>query len=498
MGPLVHTVGSAHHDERSGRGDRRAGRGTRSVPDHPTGPHHRDHPWRPVLVRMHFFAGILVGPLIVLAALTGILYVFASPLERVVYAQELTVDPGGRTALPLQSQVEAAVRATPTLRLSGVKAGDLGETTRVDFADPALPPMSAHSVYVDPFTAEVTGSLVTRHGGTPLKGWLGTLHADLHLGTPGRVYAELASHWLAVLTIGGAILWWERSARHGGWRTRRFARRFGLLDRSRRGLHATLSWHGVVGAWTAVLVLVVALTGLMVGVSSGPRWTDLLASQGASAPRISTVIPGATAAVAGPGQLPNGVSVDEVLRGAARVGVSEAVSLTAPKAPGQGWTASETDLTWPVNLDQAVIDPATGAAVRTLGWDSWPVLAQANRLLLVFHFGRTLGPLNDIQLVLSMVAVIALTWWGYRMWWRRRPHGPRLRFGRSPRRGAWRTAPRGLVAVATALLIAWGIVVPVFGLSMLAFLIIDAAIGRAVGHRTPAGTPDVEMVGTGD
>ena len=122
------------------------------------------------------------------------------------------------------------------------------------------------------------------------------------------------------------------------------------------------------------------------------------------------MIPGATAAVAGPGQLPNGVSVDEVLRGAARVGVSEAVSLTAPKAPGQGWTASETDLTWPVNLDQAVIDPATGAAVRTLGWDSWPVLAQANRLLLFFHFGRTLGPLNDIQRVLSMVAVIALTW----------------------------------------------------------------------------------------
>ena len=392
--------------------------GATSTTRHSRAPHQHDHPWRPLLVRLHFYAGVLVGPLIVIAAVTGMLDVFAPPLERAVYSTELVAEPAGRTALPLQTQVEAAVTAMPGLRMSGVKAThEPDETTRVDFADPTLEGMSARSVFVDPYTAEVRGSLVTRHGGTPLTSWLGALHGDLHLGEPGRIYAELASHWLAVLTVGGLILWWERSARHVGWRSGRFWRRFAAVDRSHAGLHRSLSWHSVVGNWSFLVVLVLALTGLMVGVSSGPKWTGFLASQGASTPRMSTALPGASGAsgrpsgaassadagasgghdhgaasapgqasdgqapaadgVTRPGQMPSGASVDQVLDGARSAGVTVSVTLTAPKAPGQGWSASEGDLALPVNLDQAVIDPTTGNAVRTMSWDSWPLLAQA-------------------------------------------------------------------------------------------------------------------------
>ena len=153
-------------------------------------PHHHDHPWRPLLVRFHFFAGVIAGPLVVIAAVTGILYVFAPSIERAVYHNELVAEANGRPQLPVQQQVEAAIKATPNRPFSSVKAAvEPDETTRVNFSDPSLPAMSSYSVYVDPYTGDVRGNLVTRHGGTPVTAWLSALHGDLHLGTPGRVYA---------------------------------------------------------------------------------------------------------------------------------------------------------------------------------------------------------------------------------------------------------------------------------------------------------------------
>ena len=174
---------------------------------------------------------------------------------------------------------------------------------------------------------------------------------------------------------------------------------------------------------------------------------------------------------------------DAILAAAQSGGVTEAVNLTAPKAPGQAWLASEADLTWPVNLDQAAIDPHTGQVVRTLSWSEWPVLAQANRLLLFFHFGRTFGLLNQLALIVISLALTASVLWGYQMWWQRRPHHGPARWGRAPRRGAWRSAPRGRLLLGIAVVGAIGVVLPVFGVSLLVFLAVDAVWGR---RRRPA------------
>ncbi|MBK7721026.1 MAG: PepSY domain-containing protein [Austwickia sp.] len=490
------------------------------TPPPASGPHRAaaSHPWRPLLVRMHFYAGVLIGPFVLVLCLSGVAYAFTPQLDRLLYAQELSADPAGRAPLPLATQVEAAVKARPDLRMTGLRAvHGPDETTRVDFAEPGLPAMSSRSVYVDPYTAQVRGELVTRHGGTPLSAWLGALHGDLHLGEPGRIYAELATIWLVIVLVGGLALWWERSRRHrrpGPTGTREAWRRLLVVDRRHPGLHTTMSWHSVVGLWAAGLALVIALTGLMVSGSAGARWTSLLASLNASNPRLSTQLaPAAGAAAAavptdgghsghsmpappasagtparpgtvtGAGLAPAGLPVDAILAAAQSGGVTEAVNLTAPKAPGQAWLASEADLTWPVNLDQAAIDPHTGQVVRTLSWSEWPVLAQANRLLLFFHFGRTFGLLNQLALIVISLALTASVLWGYQMWWQRRPHHGPARWGRAPRRGAWRSAPRGRLLLGIAVVGAIGVVLPVFGVSLLVFLAVDAVWGR---RRRPA------------
>ena len=488
-------------------------------PSPPAAP--RRHPWRPLLVRMHFYAGVFVAPFVILVSLTGLAYALTPQLERLVYPDQLVTAAQGRDPVPLDRQVEAAVRAMPHLALSGVRPAEApDETTEVNFADPSLSGMQARTVYVDPYTAQVRGSLVTQHGTTPLTTWLGQFHAHLNLGTVGRVYAELASAWALVLVIGGLLLWWERSRRHLGVRTARFWRRLLWVDRSHPGLHRTMSWHATVGAWVLLVTVVLSVTGLMISLTTSSRWTAVSQQFGWTAPRLDPTVAAAPAGAPGgsagavpgsaagpadahaghgsapmgarvPGAMPAGVGVQQVLDSARAAGVSEAVSLTAPSRPGTGWSVAETDLTWPVNLDAAVIDPATGKVVRTLEWSQWPVGAQVYRLSLFFHFGRTFGLLNQVILVVSMIGVIASAVWGYQMWWQRRPRGSGWTWGRAPRRGAWRAAPRGrlVVGVAATVLLAW--LMPAFGVSLLAFLAIDAALGWRHRHVRPEPEPEL-------
>jgi uncharacterized iron-regulated membrane protein len=46
---------------------------------------------RPLLLRLHFYAGVFVGPFLLIAALTGIAYIHMPQLEQALHAQELHV-----------------------------------------------------------------------------------------------------------------------------------------------------------------------------------------------------------------------------------------------------------------------------------------------------------------------------------------------------------------------------------------------------------------------
>ena len=68
---------------------------------------------RPILLRLHFYAGVFVGPFILIAAVTGLLYALVPQLDEFVYRDQLTVDQVGDQRLPLADQLEAARAAHP-------------------------------------------------------------------------------------------------------------------------------------------------------------------------------------------------------------------------------------------------------------------------------------------------------------------------------------------------------------------------------------------------
>lgn len=86
-----------------------------------------------LLRRLHFYAGILVGPFLVITALSGLLYVFTPKLERAVYVDALT---GTQSGAPwsLDRHVRAAQHEIGADEAPvAVRPAAEGGTTRVMF-----------------------------------------------------------------------------------------------------------------------------------------------------------------------------------------------------------------------------------------------------------------------------------------------------------------------------------------------------------------------------
>ncbi|WP_418956691.1 PepSY-associated TM helix domain-containing protein [Streptomyces tritici] len=441
---------------------------------------------RPLVLRLHFYAGLLVAPLLLIAATSGLLYALSFPAEKFVYAHELTVPVGERT-VPLSRQVHAAKKVNPGGTVTAVwPSAEPGATTRVLMDGPGLAEGTSLAVFVDPYTGEVRGQLPSygSSGALPLRTWLDGLHRDLHLGEPGRAYSELAASWLWVVALGGLALWLGRR--------RRTKRELFLPERGPKSRRRTLSWHGAVGLWAVTGLVLLSATGLTWSRWAGENIDAVRSQLGGATPAVSAVIgPDTTGhesheghaghgggAPARPATAPD-VGIDKVLAAAREAGVDGKLSVTLP-AEGKGYVVKETDTQFPVHLDSVAVDPADGTVVDELRFADYPLLAKLTRFGIDAHTGVFLGLANQLALAALAFALILLIVWGYRMWWLRRP-------GRPVARGAWRKVPPTMLLplLAGTALVGW--FVPMLGISLLVFLVLDGLLGLVARARSRQG-----------
>ncbi|MFH8682865.1 PepSY-associated TM helix domain-containing protein [Streptomyces lydicus] len=467
---------------------------------------------RPLVLRLHFYAGVLVAPFLLVAAVTGLLYAASFQAEKVLYAHELSVPVGGR-ALPLAQQVAKARAAHPEGAVAAVRpAPEPGDTTRVLLSGaPGVPEDHQLAVFVDPHTGEVRGALQTygSTGALPLRTWLDSLHRDLHLGENGRLYSELAASWLWVVAGGGLALWFGRK------RTRRTVRALALPDRTATGRRRTRSWHGAVGVWAAGGLFFLSATGLTWSGYAGAHIDALRRSLGQATPSVSTALtvhaadPGNTGHHShhgGAGGMPGmpgtggqqggassgsatDVGVDRVLAAARAEGLSSPVEIDLPTAKGTAYVVKQVGRSWPEKQDSVAVDPATGRVTDVSRFADYPVLAKLTRYGIDLHTGTLFGLANQIVLAALALALVFLILWGYRMWWQRRPtRGWTLSFGRPVPRGAWRRVPLPVLVPLVCGVAAVGWAVPLLGVSLVGFLLVDVVLG-VLGHRRRAAAP---------
>ncbi|MEU5784654.1 PepSY-associated TM helix domain-containing protein [Micromonospora lupini] len=462
--------------------------------ENPARPARRASPFGALLLRLHFYAGILVAPFLVVAALTGLAYTTTPQLDTILYGDQLTVAQVGDRPLPLAEQIGAARNAHPDGSITAVQPGDGNRTTRVVFSLPELGEKQ-HTVYVNPYTAESQGQLTTWFGSTPAVTWLDDLHRHLHLGAVGENYSELAASWLWVMALGGVILWWRRRGA-----ARAAARHLLVPDLSAgRGVRRTRGWHATTGIWLTVGLLFLSATGLTWSRYAGANFTAGLDALSARTPEISTslaAVPvepagGHHHADAGAGGTVESAAFDRVLTVARDAGLAGPVEITPAPAPGTAWTVTQTDNTWPVHKDRIAVDPATSSVTARSDFADWPLLAQLSGLGIQAHMGLLFGLVNQILLAALALGLLCVIVWGYRMWWQRRPTRTdrRALAGIPPVRGGVRGLPLWALLIGVPVTVATGWALPLFGITLLAFLVVDVIAGAVTRRRRPAAAP---------
>ncbi|WP_294238483.1 PepSY domain-containing protein [uncultured Sphingomonas sp.] len=433
--------------------------------------------------RWHFWAGLLVAPIVLMLSLTGGIYLFDRELNDALYPQ-LRLVPQHRNVVPMSRMIDAALAAYPGAA-SRVDMPDADTRSAVIFVQPASGP--PRRVAVDPGSGRVLGSVVYDR---TLVGWADAMHRSMLMGVFGERLVELAVCWALVLLVTGLILWWPRGGfRAGGTLWPRL---------SGRGRRFWRDLHGPVGLWSVVLIGFLIVTGLPWAGISGPLLHRVSATLGVGYPpsfrqyNIPHSTPMKTALGDTPwtledapmphSSMPNdhaghgpespGATRDPaVIRGTDRVttlldrrGWRGGYRLFLPNGPRGVYTVfTYPDRPWgqkTLYVDRYSFR-AIGPEVR---YADYGVVGRAVESGVQLHMGHYFGRANQLVMLIPCLAIWVLTISGVAMWWKRRPAG---RIGAPPPLSGARVG--GLV---TALILA-GIVLPLFGASLLAIGLLD-------------------------
>jgi uncharacterized iron-regulated membrane protein len=458
---------------------------TPAPPPDQRGTRSRSSGWFRAVWRWHFFASFLVVPVLLLLATTGLIYLFRFQLEPLLHQDLYRVDSSasGGIAQPYASQLAAVEQAFPgSTPVSLAEPRDHGDPTIVSITTAGG---AGRDVFVDPFRVEVLGSL---NPDTTMSGTAIRLHGELMAGTWGDHVIELGACWALVMALTGYYLF----AR--GWRARRRARKARRRDAGLR--HR----HGLVGAFVGLGLLTLLVTGL--------PWTGFWGAKvqtfatehgssmwsldpGAESDPTSTLdeslphshqqdVPWAQGDAEVPASTPpedgerSVANVDTALVVADQQGLRHPMTVALPAPDDETGVFSVIGYAFDAPSDERTVHVGRygGEVESTYGFDDYPLLAKVVSQGIGLHEGRSLGLWSFWGSALMCLAVISMCVTGPLMWWRRRPRG-------AERMGA----PRGRLPVrATPLLVvamtALGLFLPLFGISLLAVLLLDQLVLR--------------------
>jgi uncharacterized iron-regulated membrane protein len=443
---------------------------------------------RAFFLRLHFYAGLLVGPFLLIAAVTGGLYAVAPSIEQWVYRDYLRAE-ATDAPVPLVDQVRTAQAVRSDLTVTAVRpAAAPGDTTRVMFTDPALGPSERRAVFINPADGASKGELTVygSSGALPLRTWIDNLHRSLHLGDPGRIYSELAASWLWLIALGGVFLWVSRYRR---LRARDDSgARLLSVDPSVRGRRSTLNWHGATGIWIALGLVFLSATGLTWSTYAGAHVDDLRSALAWTTPTVSKSLTDGTATPVGAdhgdhsmGGMPAAGTprideLDRVLQSARAAGIGGAVEIGIPSDAETAFVVAQTRQPWVMSNNSVAVDGATGRITDASWFADWPLAAKLAAWGIQLHMGLLFGIANQLALLALTVALTTVIVRGYLMWWQRRPTG-RGFGGRPPRRGGLAALPVGTAVAVVVAAAAIGWFIPLLGISLAAFVGVDVAVG---------------------
>jgi uncharacterized iron-regulated membrane protein len=466
--------------------------------------------------RWHFYAGLLVIPIVVMLCLTGIVYLFKPQIDNIFYGSLRNVAQQAGPTVSYAKQLAAVKAAVPSATVSGVAPPPDG-TRSTQFAVTTRTGRS-WLVYVNPYTGKVLGHSDTQHQVTKIARDLhGSLLTNRFWASPGPFgpqgvwgdrLIELAASWMVVLIVTGVYLWWPR----GRNRSLRQALRPRLRARSLR-----VRWrdvHAVSGVAFSFVFLFLIVSGLVWTGVWGVKYQDVATKLGAGYPAAVTngvpsqklaQVVGRSKASWASGQIPvppsayamgsvpsvgpsrvaglrwnpkDGAPLDAVVARVQQMRMAPGYNISFPSDKTGSYAVSRfPDIDVMPNQSalrerNVFIDQYTARPVGDVPFSQFGVMSQATDLGIALHQGRQFGLLNQILMLIATLMLLLSSAAAVVMWRKRRPNG----IG-APRRAPARKLGAGVVAITLGL----GVLFPVLGISIVALLVFDFAIVRHIG-----------------
>ncbi len=205
---------------------------------------------RDLVLRVHRWAGLAVGVVVTLLSLTGAALLISAPADSAATDEMGRSAPSGTVVLPVSALIAAASAAVPEADFRSIRlARPPRHNAAVQFRDNT-------TVWVDPWDGSV---IEVRTEGASVSGWLTHFHENLLMGQIGQTIVDLSTIAFLGLILLGLWLWWPNA------RTIRRA----LLIQPRLGLkRLNYDVHNVLGFYSAFVLVVLGVTGLMLAYPS--------------------------------------------------------------------------------------------------------------------------------------------------------------------------------------------------------------------------------------
>ena len=393
-----------------------------------------------VVWRWHFYAGLIVLPVLIVVALTGGLYVFREELEKKFNAAMLTVEPQAQR-ISYETQLANAKTAAPP---------DARATAMLLRADPASATQFAFftkdgrnlNIFVNQHTGAVQGSYIYGYSFFDV---VLLIHRRLLAGTIGRIAVELATSWGIILAVTGLYLWWPRGR----------DKLLGVLLPRWRGNNYLVwrDWHAVPGFYLALFAALVMATGLFFTMVFGRGYQRMLEATKSNPPSFADAPKSVRQAGAA------ALSLDEIIAVALRAQTEKELYIDLPNNADASVYVYAGSSDSPSTLSQFYVDQYSGTVLAKTDWRQLSAAYKAQLLAYPIHVGSIYGWPTKILALMVCLLIVAMGVTGAAMWWIRRPKG-KTGFPQQPKEFQ---PAKWLIALI-------GLLMPAAGISILAIL----------------------------
>lgn len=432
--------------------------------------------------RWHFYIGIFVTPFLILLASTGLAMMLSANISG--KEREQTTVAVGTVVQPLSLQAQTALDSVDpehgmVVQYIAPRSSEYVAIFRVQNQE------GNHTmVSINPYTAEIVEKFPRNNDVYHL---MNHIHSDILMGKLGDYLLETATALTILLILTGIYLWYSTSQ---GSITRML-----WAIRWRKGRSFWRSLHGVIGAWTSVVLLIFCVTGMAWAGVWGEKivqaWAQFPAGKFGGTPLpqstvlhedlndgrykdIPWVLEKTPMPVSGSVLGQDGIAQDipvtfeSVNRFAQESGFEGRYHIYFPKGDEGTWVINQDSMSYdnhqPTSDHTIHLDRYTGKVLADIRFDDYNWFGKFMAISVAFHMG-TMGWWNISFNTLFCLAIILLCISGWVMWWKRRPNkviglvSPTYHQSSLP---TWKTATSILLLVAllfptalVAILIVW-------------------------------------------